>query len=209
MARNPVWRKTRRQWRDQIERWTRRRDPVAVRFADALLDFRAISGPVAPASELRAQLDNAFQNDNAILRELCRDAPLRTVALGWFGHLVPNNEGRIDLKEHGLLPLVSAVRLWALRHAIPQTGTLARLRGLGQQGVLDSQEAASLSDAYSFVARLILLQQLKNAQVGDSVGYLIDPRELRRDERDHLVEALRWVSSFDGETRAVFAGEIY
>ena len=67
MARNPVWRKTAAQWGGQLDRWACRRDPVAVRFADALADFRAIAGPPELAHQLRARLTRAFLDNPALV----------------------------------------------------------------------------------------------------------------------------------------------
>ena len=56
--------------------------------------------------------------------------------IGLFGRLQveradSTHRGEIDLKLHGTLPLVGAVRLLALSRGIAETGTLARIDALG------------------------------------------------------------------------------
>jgi len=56
MARNPLWRKTARQWRDQMGIWSNRRAGAALLFGDIVFDFRTAQGGEAEAASLRQHL---------------------------------------------------------------------------------------------------------------------------------------------------------
>ena len=53
MANNPLWRKSRSQWRDQLVLWGRRRSAIAIQLSDIFFDFLGIYGRIDFARELR------------------------------------------------------------------------------------------------------------------------------------------------------------
>jgi signal-transduction protein with cAMP-binding, CBS, and nucleotidyltransferase domain len=213
MARNPLWRKTATEWRDQVALWARRRSPVAVLFADIFFDFRAAAGPPAPAAGLRAHVTEVLKVYPALLSMMSRDETVHSVALGLFGRLRADRsaaaEGRVDLKLRGTLPLVSSLRLWALKRGIAETGTLARLAGLREAGVVTRDDADELASAFERVTFALLRQQLRDAEASRPIGNLVDPKALLRRERDELVASLRAIERFRRETHAMFTGGVF
>jgi signal-transduction protein with cAMP-binding, CBS, and nucleotidyltransferase domain len=213
MARNPLWRKTATEWRDQVALWARRRSPVAVLFADIFFDFRAAAGPPAPAETLRAHVTEVLKAYPALLSIMSRDETVHSVALGLFGRLRADRsaeaQGRVDLKLRGTLPLVSSVRLWSLKHGVAATGTLARLAALREAGPVTRDDADELASAFERVTFALLRQQLRDAEAGRPVGNLVDPKALLRRERDELVASLRAIERFRRETHAMFTGGVF
>lgn len=221
MARNPVWRKTASQWRDQTTLWARRRSPVAVLFADIFFDFRAASGPEAPAAALRAHVTETLKAYPALLGQMARDHVGRRVALGFADAFLAGiggggirteqsgaQAGRADLKLGGLMPLVASVRLWALKHGVPETGTLARLAALKDAGLIAPADAAALAEAFEHLATALLRQQLADAAANRPVGNHLDPKTFSRRDRADLVQSLRVVERFRHGTYALFAGGV-
>ncbi|HYN39526.1 MAG TPA: DUF294 nucleotidyltransferase-like domain-containing protein, partial [Rhodospirillales bacterium] len=156
MAVNPLWRKTLPQWFAQIGAWTRRGSTVAVRLADIFFDFQPVWGETALARELRAAVTGLVRNNRSFLRQMYQDKLEHSAALGIFGGFVVEREnreyrGRVNLKYTGTLPLVSGIRLLALREGVEETATLARIRALAEAGVLDDNERDELSDAFGVV----------------------------------------------------------
>ena len=66
MATNPVWRKTRSQWRRQLERWMAKRSDAALLFCDVLFDFRGVHGADAFAEELRDMILASCREESRI-----------------------------------------------------------------------------------------------------------------------------------------------
>jgi len=184
MARNPVWRKTAAEWREQVALWARRRSPVAILFADIFFDFRAAAGPVAPAEELRAHVTQVLKAYPALLSMMSRDETARSVALGFFGGLRTDRseeaQGRVDLKLRGTMPLVSSVRLWALKHGVAATGTLARLADLREAGAVNPDDADEFASAFERVTFVLLRQQLRDAAAGRAVASAARPTRCSR-----------------------------
>ncbi len=214
MATNPVWRKTRSQWRQQIRIWGRKRSTMAVQFSDIFFDFRGAFGEVEMVHDLRRAVTEMVRSAPAFLAELQRESSRIGVALGWFGRLVtekekPEHHGELNLKHSGTLPLVGSVRLLALREGIEETATLRRIAALRERGVLDADEQDYLSGAFFHITHLLLRQQIADFKVGRKVGNYVHPQALSERERDILVDSLKAIEGFRKRVASEFTGEIF
>lgn len=201
MATNPVWRKTRSQWRAQLQGWGRRHSHKVVRLSDIFFDFRTGAGRRDFVLELRREVFAMLRANPAFVLDMEQAATGQGVALGWFGRLRsergdPDHRGEIDLKYRGLLALVTNVRLLALRQGIEDTATLARIRRLHEAGVLDANEQDELAGAFDQITTLLLRQQLADFRAGRPVGYHIHPGGLSRRERAMLTDSLKAIDAF-------------
>jgi signal-transduction protein with cAMP-binding, CBS, and nucleotidyltransferase domain len=211
MASNPLWRKSLSQWQRQIERWVAQRSNVAILNADICFDFRSASGPARLAAALRRHVLGAVAGRREFLREMCLALLDHKVALGLFGGFATEEAGdgkRVNLKLRGTIPLVSAVRLLALREGVPETSTLARLATLQARGVLSTEEFDSLGAAYRYLSELLLRQQLADFRAGRRAVNLVAMGALSRARRNRLTESLRAVDSLQTRVRHDFTGQI-
>jgi signal-transduction protein with cAMP-binding, CBS, and nucleotidyltransferase domain len=213
MARNPVWRKTLAQWQAQFSLWAERRSPVAVLFGDIAFDFRAAWGDPEPASELRGHLMRTLAAHPAFLRALAAENAKITVGLGFWGGFrddEPDRPGvRTDLKRSGLMPLVSATRLLALKHGVAETGTRARLAALAALGPVAPAEAQGLTEAFERLAGALLRQQLDAAAAGRPPGTLVALPALPKAEQAAIRAAMRRVASFQKVVESSFGGGLW
>jgi len=104
MATNPLWRKTRRQWREQLRIWGRRRGNIAVQLSDIFFDFRGGYGRLEFVAELRRHVTEMIRNSPAYLQAMEGIAHEYGVALGWFGRFItekekPEHKGAMNLKQ--------------------------------------------------------------------------------------------------------------
>jgi CBS domain-containing protein len=97
----------------------------------------------------------------------------------------------INLKLRGSLPLVEAARLLSLRAGLAETSTLARLDGLLAKGALHPDDHDNLKDAFEFISRLLLRQQVEDFTAGREIGDFVPEERLTRREKEHLVTCLR------------------
>ena len=214
MATNPLWRKTRRQWRDQLQLWGRRRSTVAIQLSDIFFDFVGAYGRADFARELRQHASALISGNPAYLREMAHEVHEYGVALGWFGRFVtetekPEHKGEINLKHAGSMPLVGNMRLLALRHGVPATSTLNRIAALHQANVLSDDEEDYLSGAYRHISHLLLREQITDFRAGRTVGNYVHPDTLSERERDILVDSLRAIDALRKRVHAEFTGDIF
>ncbi len=212
MARNPLWRKTRTQWRDQLRLWARRRSGAALLFADIFLDFRAGWGEEAWAEELRAEAMARMAAEPAWPAMLAAEAEKLGVGLTFWGGFADDEPGpgtRTDLKLHGLMPLVAAARLAALRAGVADPATPARIAGLAAQGRITAAEAARLTQGFEALLDAVLRQQLADHASGLVPGSLVDTAAMPPEARAGLKDALKAVRSFAKGAAAELTGRVW
>jgi signal-transduction protein with cAMP-binding, CBS, and nucleotidyltransferase domain len=212
MARNPLWRKTRRQWAAQFEGWAQRRRGAGLLFADIFLDFRVAEGEPAWGEALRRAVAQVLAAQPAMLAALAAQNSRLTVGLTLFGGFADDEPGpgtRTDLKLHGLMPLVAAARLAALSAGVQATGTAERLASLAALGQLGANEAARLQAGFATLLDIVLRQQLADHAAGLPPGNLVDTAALPAPQREALRDALRAARRFAGATFAGFTGRLW
>jgi signal-transduction protein with cAMP-binding, CBS, and nucleotidyltransferase domain len=213
MARNPVWRKTLAQWKAQFTLWADRRSPVALLFGDIAFDFRPVWGDPAPAEELRHHLMRTLAVHPAFLRALAAEDAKITVGLSFWGGFrddAPDRPGvRTDLKRSGLMPLVAATRLLALKHGVAETGTRARLAALAARGPITRAEADGLAEAFERLAGALLRQQLDDAVAGRPPGTLVELPALPKAEQAAIRAAMKRVAAFQKGVESSFGGGMW
>lgn len=214
MAINPVWRKTLSQWKEQTTNWARRRSVTAVRLADIFFDFQPAAGETALAAALRRHVSALMRGNNGFLREIHRDQAAHGTALGLFGRLRTTGgdgpfRGQVELKRGGLLPLVNAVRILALRDGVAATQTLARIALLREIGTLGGDEADELSAAFRHISQLLLTRQLACFSAGQPVGNTVPPGALGRRDRRLLVDGLRAIERLRDRVGGELTGDIF
>lgn len=214
MATNPLWRKTLPQWKRQVRYWLMRPQQNTLRLTDIFFDFDAVFGERRLADALRAGVTRIVKGQYGFLYEMQRVQSDHGVALGLFGRLAPDqtqgpHKGKLNLKYHGLLPLVEAVRLLALREGIPDTSTLSRISALHRLGVLDHNEQDYLSGAFYFITRLVLRQQLDDFKANRAVSAFVSPKVLSKREEDILKDGLQAIEALKSRVRTEFTGELF
>jgi signal-transduction protein with cAMP-binding, CBS, and nucleotidyltransferase domain len=198
MATNPVWRKRISEWRKQIAVWLRKRTETQLLLSDVLVDFRHVWGEAGLSHALRGCIMQAVAESPTFVRDMFAIEADHGAALGWFGRLRSERDeqdrpGMINLKLRGGLPLVGAARLLSLRAGLPETSTLARLDGLLAKGVLHPEDHDNLKDAFQFISKLLLRQQVEDVAAGREIGDFVPEERLSRREKDHLVTCLRGI----------------
>ena len=201
MATNPVWRKSLSDWLLQTETWMRRRDEEMLMNCDIFFDFRHVFGEAALSAKLRAAVTQLVRSNPQFLRDIYMIESDHAVALGWFGGLRPESDGKdrrgvMNLKLRGTLPLVEGARLLALKAGIPATATLARLDGLKQNGAINPADHDDLAEAFHLITRLLLRQQIEDFRAGREVDDWVPEARLSQREKDRLVTSFRAIGKF-------------
>lgn len=214
MAVNPLWRKSLSQWIEQVRLWGKRSSFVAIRLGDIFFDFQPVVGNAEMAHTLRREVTQVVRNNHPFLKRMFQDKIDHNVALGFFGGLVtekenPDHRGQVNLKYSGLIPLVGAVRLMALREGVEETSTLARIRALYEESVLSAREKDDLSRAFAAITDVLLRQQIADYRAGRPVGYYIAPETFSKRQRNDLVEALKITDAIRKRVHMEFTGHVF
>lgn len=179
------WRRPLAAWESLFRGWIETPEPQAMLDATNFFDFRWVHGELAldPLEELlrRAGREKLF------LAHLAKAAVGAAPPLGLLRH-IREEEGGVDLKKGGLLPIVSLGRLFGLEAGSPARSTLDRLEAAARAGNLSRDGASTLSEAFRFLQRLRLRGQLQTLRAGGVPGNKVRLEDLSPLERVHLKE---------------------
>ena len=135
-------------------------------------------------------------------------------ALGWFGRLSieradPAHRGEVNLNYAGTLPLAEAIRLLALRRAVPATGTPARIDALAEVGEIDRDTRDDLRGAFDHITGLQLRQQIADYRAGRPIGNFVAPDALTARERDLLKDGFRAINALRDRLKVELTGDVF
>jgi signal-transduction protein with cAMP-binding, CBS, and nucleotidyltransferase domain len=204
MASNPLWRKTLPEWCVQVDEWAAARTNVAILNADIFFDFQCVYGDEALAAALRQHVTRVAQGNGPFLNQMAWRQSEEGPTLGLFGRFVGRDTGEgdgIDLKLHGTMPLVEAVRLSALWAGVEETGTRSRLDALLGRRVIERVDHDELAEAFEFLTGLLLRRQVADALATCSPAAPTVARE-----REQLADTLRRIDSFRRSVTARLLG---
>jgi DNA polymerase-3 subunit epsilon/CBS domain-containing protein len=164
MAGEPGFRGSLATWRSRIGDWISRASPDDLLSVDIFYDFRPVHGDGGLAAMLWDEAWRAAEGAFGFLKLLAETNAVED-PFGFLGRL-KTSEGRIDLKRHGLRPIVSSARLLALRHGIAERSTLSRLEGVRALKVGGATDLAAAIDIQEPMLGLILRAQLADISAG-------------------------------------------
>ncbi len=190
MAKNPEWRRPLDGWKQEVERWIRKKEGEELLNVDIFFDFMPVYGDRALAEELRRHAIDAAGRSPLFLRLLAAELDRMHSALGFLGFL-RTQQGRFDIKRGGFLPIVTAARVMALKHGVDALGTGDRLAALAQRNAINADDAVNLVQGYDFLIQQLLVQQTADIAAGLKPSTRVDPRRLHSAPKSALRRALR------------------
>ena len=187
MASNSAWRKDTAGWSREVAKWLARTRPQDIMNADIFFDAMPAHGDFGLAERLRAESLEAARASRPFLALLARNASDFKVPVGLLGRWQLDN-GRMDLKKGGLMPVFSAARAKSLEHGISSRSTERRLKALLNADAAPSKAVESLLAAHGILLDAVLRQQLRDIENGIAPSNLVAPREI-----DYVgQQRLRW-----------------
>lgn len=157
------WNQSLSSWGALFRGWVQTPEPRALMEALNFFDFRAVYGKLdLGALEARLLRDG---REPMFLAHLARASLRLSPPIGPFRQ-IRHDEGGVDLKKGGIVPIVGLARLYALEAQSPARNTLDRLQAASDAGTLSKSGAATLSEAFRFLLRIRLRAQLRAIKRG-------------------------------------------
>ncbi len=189
MAAKSEWRMDLTGWRHRIEIWIGMSRPEDLLNCDIFFDAVPVYGVRDLAEGLIAEALDAARGSRTFLKAMSMKASDFQVQLNWLGRPRLDN-GRIDLKKGGLMPIFSAARVAALTHGIAKRSTPERLEALRELDVVDAALIGRLIEAHRILLGAILGQQLRDLPAGIKLSNRVAPAEMSAYDRQQLTWAL-------------------
>jgi len=204
MVSNPPWRGTISQWRKRIDDWLRRASPDDILNVDIFFDMISVAGNTELARQVPKDAVQVASKSPAFLGLLAQSTRSVAPRFSLLGNLSLEN-GRLNLKRDGLLPLVSLARTLALRIGSRSRATPERLRDVVAAGRLGEKDAERLIQLHVLMLTLILKQQLDDIEEGIPTGNSVRFRELDRDVQQQLKRGLHRLDMVVNEIQSLIS----
>jgi CBS domain-containing protein len=211
MATNPEWRQPVSVWRRYFRQWIETPEPRATMLASNFFDLRPIHGDRSLFNDLHAEVVEAASHNSIFLTHLAANALKRQPPLGFFRQFVlvrsGEHEGSLDLKLHGIIPIVELARLFALTTNSTELGSHLRLKAASGSEALSRDGGHDLLDALDFIAQIRLHHQLQRHRQGMTIDNFVSPDELSALERNQLKDAFAAVRTIQDAVRQRYQTE--
>lgn len=189
MAKNDAWRMDESKWRDTVAHWIGHAKPQDLLNSDIFFDAVAVHGETEMGDALRAAAMIAAKDAVEFLKVMTAKASEFSSPIGMFGR-IKTEDGRVDLKLHGIMPIFSAARVLALNHGIAARSTPARLEAAREKDVPGAKFIDRVLDAHRILLGAILRQQLRDLETGIPLSNKVALADLAAHENQELKWAL-------------------
>ncbi len=198
MASNPRWRLSLARWQALFRQWIEEPEPKALLRCCIFFDLRGIHGDTQLVRELRQDFLSRTRNNHLFLAFLAAAARHFRPALGLFGRLrfKSDDQGakRMNLKQHGITPIVDLTRTWALAEGLDEVATDDRLAALAGRQRLDRETIKRLQNAFHAIAELRIAHQVRRLDSGETPDYRLLRNELSPHDERRLKRAYRHIN---------------
>ena len=200
MATNPKFFGNGEEWKARTSKWIMSQclEEKEIMFANVFLDFRSLHGEAALEKELRMHVLNLIKENPFFLKFLTQTIVSIPMPIGFFKNFIVEKSGkhkdRLDLKLHGLVPLITCVKIMALQRGITETNTLKRIKELGRLRAITDDQQDALVQAFETFLTLKIRNNLADIDQGKSFGNHVKPAELPTRQKQMLKEAFWAVS---------------
>lgn len=209
MATNPKYFGRLSDWQERIRKWVVEQDLPEKDLVDiyVFLDFRAIYGNQLLEKELRSYMLNCIKENPSFLRSMAENIVSVPIPLGFFKNFIVEKNGRykntVNLKNYGLLPLTTCIKILGLHHRIDDTNTLERLKVLQKHGAFPQEHAEMFEQAFEILLTLKIRNNLNDIDEGKDFGNHLDPALLSNKQKQLLKEVFWAVSQLQKTTRNI------
>jgi len=184
------------EWKERFAGWMDVPNPKALLEASIFFDYRPVFG----------QLDLAPLD--AVIAGAPRKVPfLRHMASTALEFHPPpmlllrlkGASSTVDLKRHGISPVVFLARCYGLEVGCRSRNTLERLEAAARSGAMDQEHLGTIGEAFRFLVGLRLRLQLRQLQAGEAPANAVHLSDLSAIERSRLKDSLRAVQLWQGQ----------
>lgn len=197
MPSNIEWRGSYSQWMERIENLCRfRAKDFKKNLVNliSLTDLRFINGDEVLAKKFINEVYNRIFDNNIVLNEIAKSAASLGVAKGFMRTLKTEKKGEykdmINIKLHAWAPLILAIRAFAMKNRIMETGTLKRIDSLVNAGAFSKEDGELLKKDYYLITRLKVTAQVYYLNGKYDSEHHIHPDDLTKKEKEELLDAL-------------------
>ncbi|QPC46500.1 DUF294 nucleotidyltransferase-like domain-containing protein [Mangrovibacillus cuniculi] len=190
MANHSQWRKSLSAYKDDINRWMKEIDAEEIQAFTMLFDFRPVYGDHTLAKELRKYVSERAAKSLVMQQHLMKDALRYRLPSNPFG-LIKQKDKVIHVKTAGLMQLVYAVRIQAIKYGIMEVSTIKRLEALKREKRMHPRDAENAKTALHYFLSYRLQNELKHLNEGTPLKNEIPVVTISKEDRAKWKEAIQ------------------
>jgi CBS domain-containing protein len=190
MVNNPAWRRSLADWKKEVSRWVLKPEHETVLNVDIFFDFEPVAGDTSLGRDLKDHAISLASDSPFFLQLLAQEIEKAEVPLGMLGGFA-TEDGRLSVKQFGLMPLVNTARVLAVKHKIMATSTAQRMADLVALGVINETDGAEIEDFRRLYMTVLLEQQLADIGEQREPSSKIKPERFKRPVQSRLKAGFR------------------
>ncbi len=198
MASNPQWRQPVSVFLSYFHTWISEAERRGTEDALLFLDMRPVAGDFSLFEKIAAEKRTLLSDARAFKSMLGLVSTEHRPPLGFFRNFVLERTGehrnQLDLKTHGTVPIVNAVRLFALDAGVEHTNTTDRLAALSNPPEDDPMLYRDLAEAFEFLMLLRIESEMRQVREREPLNNYLAPESLTHLQRSLLKEAFRTIA---------------
>ncbi|MFD1813945.1 putative nucleotidyltransferase substrate binding domain-containing protein [Rhodococcus gannanensis] len=181
------------QWHSAIEGWLA--DPFADQalvMLGMLVDSRIAHGD--PALDLAGPTAEMLRSRPEVLRLLLKEAVEEKARIPARRRIVTRRPEPVDVKVHGLSPVVNIARWAGTAAGLASESTPTRLRVAVEHGLLSDDDGRVLGETFDVLTQIRLRHQCEQIERGQAPTDVVDPELLGPLQRSLLSNAVREIA---------------
>ncbi len=210
MANNPKWVLSLDEWKNQFKDWINNSDPKSILEASIFFDFRCINGNQELTINLQNYIFQAIENKAVFFQHMAIPIIKYKSVVNLFGNIVGDSEddnSAFDIKKI-ILPIVSFIRLYSLKHKITETNTLLRLEKLNSLSSVSKSFYNEIYVSYNYLMLLRFRFQTNQLLKKQNPDNLIQIEKLSDIEKTTLKKIISEISNLQTQVNFDFKGSL-
>jgi signal-transduction protein with cAMP-binding, CBS, and nucleotidyltransferase domain/PAS domain-containing protein len=209
MANNPKWVLSIDEWKNQFKEWINNSVPKSVLEAGIFFDLRCIYGDNKLTQNLQKDIFQSLENKAVFFQHMANPILKYKSVVNLFGNIIGNskheNNSALDIKKI-ILPIVSFIRLYALKNNIAETNSILRLEKLHELNFINKTLYTEVKVSYNYLMLMRFRFQASELLKKQSPDNLININELSDIEKTTIKKIIIEISNLQTQINFDFKG---
>ncbi|MCG9751591.1 DUF294 nucleotidyltransferase-like domain-containing protein [Vibrio brasiliensis] len=206
MASNHQWCLSKKEWQDNFSQWIEQASPDTILELNVFFDIRATYGDSSLVDDIQTHIQQVLTSHPEFMTTYAQNCLAHTVPMPNVDDSDPDRQlGRasINLKEC-LRPMEIFCRLYALKHDIRESNTLARLQALVAQQEIEDKTYREMVYIFDHIWHLRFINQIVEYSDLRQVNDVLAVGDLTPLELQNLTNVLKRIAIFHDKVSADF-----
>ena len=206
MASNHQWCLSQKEWAENFNTWIEHASPDSILELNVFFDIRSTYGKAALVDGIQSEIQQLLQKHPEFLFTYAQNCLSYEVPLNTADEIKTEDyEGRASLNlKDGLRPMEIFCRLYALKHDIRESNTMARLKGLLAQEEIDAKTFREMVYIFDHIWQLRFMNQIIEYTDLRKVNDVLAINDLTKLEQKNVKNVLSRISLFHDKVQRDF-----